>query len=743
MTGGNTADNTVSQARQVAQAAREVTQATQEAAQVTKDNPFGLSVEELQAANVVLGHVLTTEQELTVVTEILDSRRKQAADSLLEQTRIEVESRKDNLDYTTKQAVFMDSLAARRKVEITNVIELARAQSELNALADENSYEHKAVISDANLERLRRQVDLSKQLIVLRQEAGRISTPEFRAEALRSAEAGALSERIASANRAIELEYQIANAGKDAALQEKVARLESIRAIQQADEDAARARIQAQVQIADQSVYHAERANAKILQFLASQKGITDIIADAKIGIIQTTFDYIDSGLDSVFGKLGRVGGLLKSIFMDLLRYAAVPFIMKLFGLGGGTGPAGGGGIFGGNQGGGIFSLLGGLTAHGSAGGASGGGLLGLLSGLTGGATGQGGGYTGGGVLGLIGGQLGSGGIGGLGTLTGQQAQTYLLHTLAGGGTAHAAGLAGSLGATGALATALPLLGITGGAGIGAMLGGGSTFGGILGGVGGGLLGGAAAFAGAGALVPGIFGTGGALAGLGGLAGLFTNPITIGIGAALLIGAVLYGISAKRRKNETDRAALNSDTYTRIITLLNSVRDGDTTIDQARAEWNNIKTDYFNRTKGYDSKTRKIAEKVWTNEFEPTYWPLIVQAAQDAQNRHRQADRLVPEFALGLDSPTQGRVPGRIGEAVLIMAHGGEKVLTIPQQLQYGVDNAVQGAQAGTGALEIYLEAVLEVGKTDATRLYVTGASTPSGRVAAAANARVSIKDKD
>ncbi len=45
--------------------------------------------------------------------------------------------------------------------------------------------------------------------------------------------------------------------------------------------------IRAQVRLADQTVYHAARANAKVLDFLASQKGVTEIVADAKIGLIQ------------------------------------------------------------------------------------------------------------------------------------------------------------------------------------------------------------------------------------------------------------------------------------------------------------------------------------------------------------------------------------------------------------------------------------------------------------------------
>jgi hypothetical protein len=107
------------------------------------------------------------------------------------------------------------------------------------------------------------------------------------------------------------------------------------------------------------------------------------------------------------------------------------------------------------------------------------------------------------------------------------------------------------------------------------------------------------------------------------------------------------GISAKRRKNENDRAGLNSDTYQAIIEVLNATRRGDLSLSEAMSRWSTIKSNYFSRIAGYDSKTKRIATDVWNREFEPTYLPLIQQAAKEAEEAKKRESQLEPEFNIG------------------------------------------------------------------------------------------------
>jgi hypothetical protein len=87
---------------------------------------------------------------------------------------------------------------------------------------------------------------------------------------------------------------------------------------------------------------------------MARTKGVTEIVADAKTGVIQTTFDYLDAGLAKANSHLGRMGDLLTQIEGDFIKLAATKFFQWLFGIGGGGSSgqgSGSGGIFGGGGG--------------------------------------------------------------------------------------------------------------------------------------------------------------------------------------------------------------------------------------------------------------------------------------------------------------------------------------------------------------------------------------------------------
>src|SRR6185295_3530526 len=262
-----------------------------------------------------------------------------------------------------------------------------------------------------------------------------------------------------------------------------------------------------QVKIADATVYHADVANAKVMEFLANQRSITDVIADARINVIESTFSVIDRGLEKVTSKLGIAGDMVRELLSGFIRLALSPFFKAVYGTQGGGG-FGGFGLpgMGGGPGGtppfsGFSSLIPGLGGNNSA-----------LSPIVTGAGGP---------------------------LSEAQRQAIYggLPPVLAGGVSPGAGL----GLMGSIGTMLPFIG----ASAGSLLGGQSRFGSILGGVGGALLGGAAGVALLGGSGAAVFGTGGALSGLGGIAGLLSNPFTIGAGAALAVAAIIMARNAR------------------------------------------------------------------------------------------------------------------------------------------------------------------------------------------------------
>lgn len=467
-----------------------------------------------------------------------------------------------------------------------------------------------------------------------------------------------LQDQIATNEKIIELQYEIAHASEGAPQRYELAWYEAIRNVQREDENAITRQIQAQVQLADASVYHADRANAKVLEFMASQKSITDTVADFKVGVMQTTFDLIDRGLDRVTSKLGIIGSLVKDFLSSLIRLALNKVFQSLF-LGGGAGGAGGGGIFGGIGG------AGGINVGGGAAGGAGTGLnIGqvlLGSFLNNRGSFMTGGYAGGAGAGAYTGAAGiqsslsrlvsssassffdTGLTSASGAALSSAASTALLHEAGHVGVgAASAGAFGGLGAS--LAPVLPFLGLT----AGSSLGGQSLTGQLVGGAGGLLLGGAGAVGLLGGSGAAIFGTGGALSSLGGVAALLSNPFTIAAGAALLIGALVLSKNKARREAEKQRTALVGDAITKLQEILRSVGspngiDPVSAIAQAKA----IVADYTTQAGQIkDSKTRRIA----LQEVEQRLNPLV-QQIEAAANRRANAqtidDRLIPTFWQG------------------------------------------------------------------------------------------------
>lgn len=304
-------------------------------------------------------------------------------------------------------------------------------------------------------------------------------------------------------DRIKKLNQELSGIGKNMDLKVQAAQLEAIYDLRKADEDATLSMIRNRIKLADATTYHAEQSKAAVLDFLATEtRSMTEIAADARIGIIRTTFDGIKSGFDKLTEKLGPFKGVISQILTDLTKLAVSKIFQRIFGLGGGAAPGvvGGGGA---TSGGG--STLGNIAQS----------AIGAISGNGGAAAGGSGGGA------SVPGASGGGGLGGA------------INT--------AQNVGGMLGKGGALSK-LPGLGKVGG-----LLGkipGLSKLGSLFG-IGGG---GAGAAAGAAGAAEGAAAAGGgglsALLGGGGMAAMFSNPVTAIIGGALIAApfiAKLFG----------------------------------------------------------------------------------------------------------------------------------------------------------------------------------------------------------
>lgn len=477
---------------------------------------------------------------------------------------------------------------------------------------------------------------------------------------------GVLNEEYDIKRKLADLEDERSTIGENAGLRAYAAaqdeRNQVLRENSRATEEAARARVRLQ----DSEVLNVETANSKVLQHIAAVKSLTEVYADAKIGIVDKVYGGIDALFDKLTSKIPIVGSVLKDILSNIVKLAANKFLLKLLGLEGSgntfvpanTG-AGGGGFFGG-----------GASGGGSASPAPAFNPIQFLSGLGGGGSSAGGvaGFGGGGFrtpsfnpnasasgvgvpFGGFGGGSANAGLGGsnLSALGGvSQFLNFFASSATGGNSARpalgnaggyvsaglgdykpggggAAGLSGQgiggllksltkggfkSGIGGALAGLLPGLG----GGVGAAIGGGGGVGGILGGAGGalaGLLGSSLLTGGAASLFGGVFAGSGALA-IGSLgAALSATVVLAPIAAALLIGGYFINRSNVRRKEETQRTTAMNDARAALQKILSDLKassnpdDVKSAIDQATK----IRADYLQQVSQLkDAKTRRIAQ---------------------------------------------------------------------------------------------------------------------------------------
>ena len=510
----------------------------------------------------------------------------------------------------------------------------------------------------------------------------------------------------------------LANGPYNESLRIELAYLQDIADIRRRDEEAIKAQNRAQLELADGAIVHGERVRAAVLEHLASQRSMTEAWADGIIGAYDKILGYLDRGIEKLTHGIPIITQLVIALIHQLANRLFQRFLDMFFPSSGGATQ---GLTVGQKQSGGIWGTI-----------------QSVLSGGRGGTTGTppfagfnaAGGTSGAAGVGLSGlaALLGGGGGGGITAPTSLTTQITNQNAIA--SAVHEAGHTAAAGAAGTAGFSLAGLA----AGLGPM-----------------------------AVVAGVQLElqllGAALQGK-------VSPLQGALGGGLLgLVFAFIGQSKVRRKNETDRAALNSDTYSQVIKVLNDARAGRyDSPASAIAAFEQIKASYFQRISGYDSKTKRIATDVWNdtkNGFE-YYRPLILEAANKALKAREVEKHLVPEFATGgtvpyrtsLFSMATGLTPIKVSPGEAMFAPGSSFGTIVPGEYR-GYDSVVTAARPGTrivpraqvrgargfagggvvgsdggappviGELNVHMQ--LRVGKKDASEIVVTGVETREG----------------
>jgi hypothetical protein len=130
----------------------------------------------------------------------------------------------------------------------------------------------------------------------------------------------------------------------------QAALLEDIVQFRHRDEEAIIAQNRAQIELADQTVFHAEQARAAVLEQFSRDKSVTQIWAEGFMGAADALTNTLSSAFDVITRKLGVFGNLIKTVLTDLSRLVINRVFMRLLdsvlpaGGSGGAGGAGGGG---------------------------------------------------------------------------------------------------------------------------------------------------------------------------------------------------------------------------------------------------------------------------------------------------------------------------------------------------------------------------------------------------------------
>jgi tape measure domain-containing protein len=523
-----------------------------------------------------------------IITEETAARQKAENDAVEQIRRNEVILQQGliSLDVDLTRARSEQSVE-RLRHERENKVAITLLEEELrDAIVRDASYVRR-VLQDSERSRLENRKHTIDSIISLEAQLRgfQAGDPETLAAAQERAQVSRLQASISLKERIVELEGQIANAGEDASDRYRVAWLEAVKAVQDADVQAVESQIASQVKLADATVLHSEQVRARVLEHLAEQKTVTEGWADGIIGTYDQITGALDKGIDKLTGGLTLVNSLLKSIAHQLVNRLFQRFLDAFF-------PASSGGSAS------AIPSFGGQSSGG------GGGFGGIIQGIFGGLFGGKGGTApfnpnaSSGVASLVASFAGDSGIKVPTSLGEQSAKATeiksILHE-----AAHSA--SGAAPASGSL-----LAGLTSA--------------------------GPAALIAYGAQV---------------LSDAFSGNMSNR--QALISGGLLpYFInrSALRRKEETIRDAVSNDTGTAIWALIGQAQAGNLSLSEATTQFAQIKTRYFEGIAGIkDSKTKRIANDTW-NHFQ-ALWPVLEAAARASEQAAKNADLLIPEFKDG------------------------------------------------------------------------------------------------
>jgi len=621
-------------------------------------------------------------------------------------------------DSLNTEELITDTILQQRNAdeEISTIVQhqialLTKAQTQ-NAIdlevARKRNTEQEAYVKlqQSYTEQVNERKDIERDLSVLEQQN---SDAGFVTERRRNE---AVSERFNLEKQITALQDEYSTVDVNQELRIQAALLKDIVDLRYKESDAIIARNKAILDIQEQTKYSASQADTKVLEFMASQKGVTEAMGDFKVGLIQSGYDVIDKGLDKILPKMGLLTNAVHDLLSSFIKLIVNKGFRALFGLdtpalsSGGARSGGGGGI------GNMFTnfLFGGMNGSNLAGSSvsSGGGSL-LSSagavvpslsgfggvGIGGGnifggpsTSGYGGGGGLGGLLGLGGGLSGIGSsdisLGGAPTSIGAGPFSIGMggmQTL-GGGARQLTGIRGLLSSK-AFQTQLAgaMVGGSLGVGLGGQSIGGQVLGGVGGAIGGTLLTGLITSGSvSGATTGGIFGS---TAGLFGLSGAATFGIGLAIAGGLMLASYLFGRSKRRAQEKKQVNQLSGDAMTQIQQLIDQVKtykiDGASALQQGTA----IRDQYSQQVAALKTGPGKRLAQEKLGQINALL-DTLKQEGQKADMAQAAAtaldEKVVPTFATGGVSMFTGMTSG----AMPIVVHGNEAVINQSQIMALG-----------------------------------------------------------
>lgn len=237
------------------------------------------------------------------------------------------------------------------------------------------SFNFQTEVGKENLDLLSTAQDRYNKL--LNGDTGQVRLSKFKAEL------DYTKEKTAQLNELIALEYRLANSPLIDQTAVQIAQTKDLIALRGQDTEILIRQNKAKLEIGQQLIYNKNEADTRVLEALASQKGITDIISESKISAMTTAYSALDKVAEKLSKSFGFASDAVKDLISNLLRLAVNSIFKKIFGLTNSTGSSGGG--FGtGGESFGLPNLLGGILG-GNRGGATAtntsGGLSNLITG--------------------------------------------------------------------------------------------------------------------------------------------------------------------------------------------------------------------------------------------------------------------------------------------------------------------------------------------------------------------------